>query len=253
MDEMSRLVQSYAWPSEAFWRYFELKSLQRHAFQRPILELGCGSGKFSEMLVEHIEDAIDVNPVAVKRCRTGTTLYGRVRCLDARDLEAEQQYGTVFANCVLEHISGIGAVLQGVRGSLRAGGELVATVPLRTMNDHLRFRSPRYAAARQQQLVHVNLFSTNEWDSLLHEYGFSNVRISPYLFASQCEFWDSIDWLACAGVGRYRVAAVVSRLVNLALPSGMHRRLASRIAAALLRHANAPPRGEPCAVTIVAS
>ena len=250
---MSWLVQSYAWPSEAFWRYFELKSLQRHAFQRPILELGCGSGRFSEMLLEHIEDAIDVNPAAVERCRTGTDLYGRVRCLDARDLVAEQPYGTVFANCVLEHISGIGPVLQGIRRSLRPGGELVATVPLVSMNDHLRFRSHRYAAARQQQLVHVNLFTADEWETLLHQHGFSTVTVRPYLYGSQCKFWDSIDWLACAGVGRYRVAVVVRRLLNSVLPPRVQRSLTSEIASALLRRANVQPRGDACAVTIVAS
>src|ERR1700704_4423246 len=88
LDEMTQLVGMYAWPSQAYWRFFEMTALRRLGYERPILELGCGDGRFSSLIFEKIEDAIDLNARAVERSQA-TRLYGRVRCMDARHLDAE--------------------------------------------------------------------------------------------------------------------------------------------------------------------
>ena len=160
-DEMIATLNIYKWPSQAFWRYFELQALKGLQFERPILEIGCGDGRFSSLLFREIDDAIDINPRAVERCRMlAGGPYRRVRCLDARQLQfSEGGYGTIYANCVMEHIPDIEGVLAGCYRGLRSGGKLVITVPLETMSDHLVFRWRWYAKVRQRQLVHVNLLN----------------------------------------------------------------------------------------------
>ena len=126
-DEMTATLNIYKWPSQAFWRYFELQALKQIEYDRPILEIGCGDGQFSSLVFPEIDEAIDVNPRSVEKCRRlANGLYRRVQCLDARELQfSEGGYGTIYANCVMEHIPDIQGVLAGCCRGLRPGGKLV--------------------------------------------------------------------------------------------------------------------------------
>ena len=99
-DEMTATLNIYKWPSQAFWRYFELQALKQVEYERPILEIGCGDGQFSSLVFREIDEAIDVNPRSVEKCRRlANGLYRRVQCLDARELQfSEGGYGTIYAN-----------------------------------------------------------------------------------------------------------------------------------------------------------
>ena len=154
---MTELLRIYNWPSQAYWRYFEVRALRRLVYDEPILEIGCGDGQLTSLILGTVEDAIDINPKSVQKCRKNAShVYRNVRCLDARELQATPSgYGTVFANCVLEHIPDIETVLRGCHRSLRLGGKLVITVPLVRMNDYLLFRQDWYAHLRREQLAHV--------------------------------------------------------------------------------------------------
>jgi len=139
---MTELLGIYFWPSQAYWRYFEVLALRRLVYNVPILEIGCGGGELTSLILSAVDDAIDINPKSVQRCRRNAShVYRNVRCLDARELQTtESGYGTVFANCVLEHIPDIENVLRACHRSLRPGGKLVITVPLVRMNEYLLFR-----------------------------------------------------------------------------------------------------------------
>jgi hypothetical protein len=60
------LVDVCTWPSEAFWRVYELHVLREVAFENPIFELGCGDGSFTELLGLEVEDGIDLNRRAAR-------------------------------------------------------------------------------------------------------------------------------------------------------------------------------------------
>jgi SAM-dependent methyltransferase len=253
-DEMTATLNIYKWPSQAFWRYFELQALKQLRYERPILEIGCGDGQFSSLLFREIDDAIDINPRAVERCRAfAGGPYRRVRCQDARQLQfSEGGYGTIYANCVIEHIPDIRRVLAGCYRGLRPGGKLVATIPLDRMNDHLLFRWRWYAIARQQQLVHVNLLSEGGWKDLLLDVGFSSVEFMPYLSAEACRFWDRLDSPGCIGFGRYRIAPLLSRTFQL-LPVGLKNRTLANLSKWLSGKATGKAGvGPTCAAVLIA-
>lgn len=224
-DEMTSTLNIYAWPSQALWRYFELRALKELHYERPILEIGCGDGQFSSLLFREIDDAIDINPRAVGRClMLAGGPYRRVRCLDARQLQfSEGGYGTIYANCVMEHIPDIEGVLAGCLRGLRPAGKLVMTIPLETMNDHLVFHWRWYARVRQQQLVHVNLLNERSWRDLLLNIGFTSVEFKPYLSGEACRFWDMLDSPGCIGFGRCRIAPILGRAFQL-MPVGLKNR-----------------------------
>src|SRR5216684_2333386 len=197
MNELRETLPIYQMPGQSLWRAFELEVLRELkdaiGFERPILELGCGDGHFTRLLFEAVDDAIDVNPRAVERCRRSSNIYGRVQCMDARDLTFDSSmFGTAYANCVLEHIPQLNQVLSSVNRVLRPDGKLVTTVPLNEMNNHLLLRSKLYADHRRRQLSHVNLLSKEEWIEAFYRAGFARVEAFPYLSGANCRMWD---WL----------------------------------------------------------
>lgn len=235
-DEICELVANYAWPSQAFWRYFELKALRVVRVQRPILEIGCGDGRFSALLFDEIDEAIDINPKAVARAQARGT-YRRVRCADAREpTETKGSFATVFANCVMEHIPGITGVLRGCYDALAPEGTLVITVPLSDMNQHLLFRSEVYSRWRQLQLAHWNLFAAAEWRELLENAGFREIEFKPYLGAEACQFWDRVDVIGCLGWGRFTLAGAIGVLCRPLRRSHAWQALVRSIACWLSKH-----------------
>jgi SAM-dependent methyltransferase len=251
---MCELVSTYSWPSQAFWRYFELKQLRGLRVDRPILEIGCGDGKFSSLVFPEIDEGIDLNAHSVARARTGH-LYKRLRCADARNLEPGcRGFATVYANCVMEHIPDLPKVLRGCYQALCAGGHLIITVPLLEMNHHLAFSFPAYARMRQRQLAHYNLLSAGEWRSRLGEAGFGAVEFTPYLGSRACRFWDEVDVIGCLGAGRYCLATLFRLLTQVLLPQAAKRALCWSLAKWL--QANISRNDDlsyPCAVLISAT
>jgi len=253
--DMYALVDACAWPSEAFWRSFELGAVRRHQFRRPILELGCGNGRFSELAGLQIDDALDLNPRAVERARQLDHVYGRVRCADIRELEADgsPRFACVFANSVLEHVPGLDSVLAACHQLLEPGGELVTTVPLAEMNRHLVLNRHWYASWRARQLEHHNLWSVSEWTAALRQAGFGEVNSYPYFDEYACRSWDRLDVPASLGVGRIRLGAGLRRVASVALPGSVKPGLKHRVARSLSRRAGASAGGVPCATLLVAT
>ena len=255
-DFVDPLLGACAWPSEAFWRVFELSVLSGYQLEGPILELGCGDGAFTELAGLRIDEAIDLNPRAVARARRRHNVYVNVRCGDVRELarEAPGKFGTVFANSVLEHVGGLPQVLSACVDILRPGGALVTTVPLADMNQNLTLSAGWYVRLRQRQLCHQNLWSLDQWQSELLSVGFQDVATSRYLDPDSCRFWDALDLPAGWGVGRYRLATVARPLSGVLLPKRVRnagkRWLGRKLAARLESASAAADLG--CAALIIA-
>jgi SAM-dependent methyltransferase len=256
VDEiMDTLLSNYVSVSQAMWRFPELDVVRAVKVARPVLEIGCGSGTFTRLAMGHVEKAIDIDPKAVERARRQSGIYESVETQDARDLTtAPESYSTVFANCVLEHIPDLPGVLSSCRSALKPGGQLVATVPLPEMNNHLLFRQRRYAAWRQRGLVHHNLWSVEQWESALCKAGFASVSSVPYLSPRLCRIWDLLDGPLMVGWRRYRLGAVL-RYGRLALPKQWRRALRGWLAPRLVRVVRERPAGAgaACAALIVAT
>lgn len=251
---LDEVLHAYPWPGEAIWRYREYQAMVRHSFEAPILEVGCGSGSFTDLLLgeKSVDVAIDIDRGAVMRAeRSGK--YPDVRLADLRDLPVDlhDRFGTVLANCVLEHIPDLPEALQGATSALRQGGTLVATVPPKSTNRSLLLRSQRYVRRRQRLLEHHNLLSADEWSDAISAAGLDLVACEPYLLASECRRWDAIDLLGYAGLPHARLGGLWRR-VFAALPAGSQRRLAHAMALLARRLRHGVPDGEACAVLLLA-
>lgn len=255
---MRDLIHAFVWPSEAFWRHFELDVLRGQLLERPALELGCADGGFSELAGLFLDEAIDLNPRAVAVAQTRTNVYGHVRYCDMREMAGHVKVPvrTIFANSVLEHVPAVEDVLNACAKLLVPGGQLVTTVPLRSMNDHLLLKSSWYAEFRRRQLKHHNLWSLAEWCEVLRTAGFARISHIGYLTGEQCRFWDTIDVLGTLGIGRYRVAAALRRVVWPRLPMSIRNPVARSIATRLSKRVTTRRPGAsspPCAALLVAT
>jgi SAM-dependent methyltransferase len=251
--ELLGLAQTiYDIPSLAAWRAAELKALRQCTFAPPLLELGCGNGRFASLLLPRVDWGIDLNPREIELCAARNGLYGRLSCMDARRLIfADGVFATVFANCVVEHIPDLDRVLAECRRVLRPGGALIATVPLIEMNRHLLFRGAWYARLRAGQLQHLNLLAEDAWVAALSKAGFTSVQTTPYLSARMCELWDRVDGPLCMGAGPLtlgRAYRIGLRILPTTLRSKLNRRWQHYFISALREN---PPR-TPCAMLIQA-
>jgi SAM-dependent methyltransferase len=226
--EIATLVDVCTWPSEAFWRAFELAVLKQPGLiEPPVLEVGCGDGGFTELASLRIDEAIDLNPRAVERARARTGVYASVHQQDLHDLTRERRgsFQTLFANSVLEHVADLERLLPLCYEVLRPGGRLVATVPLADMNRHLLISQDWYARMRSRQLQHRNLWTVDEWHHQLRNAGFDDVTTERYLDPKSCRYWDWLDFAAGWGFGRYRLAVALRLLARAALPGSAQRQV----------------------------
>lgn len=255
LEEAGALVGACAWPSEAFWRILELQAVRRSGtVDRPVLELGCGDGAFTELTGMTVDLAVDRQARAVARSRRRTRTYRDVRQVDVHDLDpALGPFGTVFSNSVLEHVPDLQPVLVRCRELLGPGGKLVTTVPLADMNAHLAFGSSTYADARQRQLQHTNVWSEDRWRDELRRAGFGEVLAHRYLPAPACRRWDRVDIVGALGTGRYRVAPILHRGAQRVLPGRVKAVLKRRIAARLLRWSAQLTGDVTCAAVLIAT
>jgi SAM-dependent methyltransferase len=251
--ELLRLAQTvYDIPSLAAWRAAELKALRSCKFESPVLEIGCGNGRFTALFLQHVDWGVDLNPREVELCTRNNAIYRRLGCMDARRLEfPDGAFATVFANCVVEHIPDLPRVLAESRRVLRPGGKFIATVPLLEMNRHLLLNNAWYAKLRAGQLAHRHLLAESAWIAALTQAGFTTVQTTPYLSARMCKLWDRVDGPLCMGAGPLtlgRAYRVTFRLMPEPVRSKLNRKWQHYFTSAL----QATPPETPCAMLIQA-
>jgi len=255
--ELLGLAQTiYDVPSLAAWRAAELKVLRQCTLTHPVLEIGCGNGRFASLLMSRWDWGIDCNPRQISKSAGSKGLYGNLAAMDARALEfSDGAFATVFANCVIEHIPDVHRVLAECRRVLRPGGQLLATVPLREMNRHLLLAAGWYARWRAGQLEHRNLLSADEWVAAVSGAGFATVRTTPYLSPAMCELWDRVDGPLSIGAGPLTVGLAYSMALHL-LPGVWRKKLNCKwqhyFTRALQEDCENPRSGPPCAMLIQA-
>jgi SAM-dependent methyltransferase len=160
----------YYWASET-----HAEIIPKASSGRPLaLELGCGNGRFLELLNERGWEAngIEAAEIPVRRC-IDRGLNVRVEDIEAMPPES-RVYDAVFAWMVIEHLHDPALALRRIRSSLKPQGLLLFSVPNFGSWEAKVFGRYWYSL---QLPTHLNHFSPKTLRRLLTQNGFQVIRV----------------------------------------------------------------------------
>jgi len=114
----------------SLWRAWEVAAYRHYALKEPVLDLGCGDGRFFQLCFPRIKQVwgVDVDPRAVELAKE-STVYREVYETPADRLPFEDEtFESVFSNCAMEHMDNIDKVLSETHRVLRKNGAALFSV-----------------------------------------------------------------------------------------------------------------------------
>jgi SAM-dependent methyltransferase len=117
-------------PPLSHWRAWEYAAYRQYRLSGRILDLGCGDGRYFRLIWPDADDVVgvDMDAEAAERGRK-SGVYRQMHVTPAHRVpEADGSFDHVFANCSLEHMDHLDAVLAEVRRCLKPGGTLLCSV-----------------------------------------------------------------------------------------------------------------------------
>ncbi|HZU65935.1 MAG TPA: class I SAM-dependent methyltransferase [Ktedonobacteraceae bacterium] len=211
-------------PSLGLWRAAEVAALREQVFEPPVLDLGCGDGLVTSMVLSKVEIGLDPDEKVLERAAQ-RHVYERFEAVPAEEMRLpDASIGTVLSNSVLEHLPCLDAVLAEVARVLRPGGHLIFTCPTEAFSRWLVLPSARYAAWRNRQLRHLNLWPTERWIEHLNNAGLEVELVRPYLRHGWVSLWDALELAQQVWIADKRLVGMIWRRI----PSSSMDRLARK-------------------------
>ncbi len=206
-----RLLFTQQGPSLGLWRAAEIAALREQPYAEPVLDLGCGDGFVTSLVLSNVEVGLDPDPQAIEKARQ----RGIYRRLEASPAELcnlpDGSFGSVISNSVLEHISHPTAVLTAVNRMLRPGGRFIFTAPTEQFAAWLALPLAPYARWRNRRLEHRNLLNLAGWRRLLEQSGLEIEASRAYLSRRLVRLWDALELLQQPRLGERLLFGVIWR------------------------------------------
>ncbi len=193
-------------PAIVLWRAVELRHIEaflnKYALEKPILDLGCAEGKIANMFLKG-KDVIGLDNCweLIKENRKVDT-YKAVVLADACNMPfKEGVFGSVFSNCVIEHIPDIESLFKEISRVLKDGGIVLFSVPSHRFGDFLFFSTIFnnlslkslacwYSAKRNGLLNHFHCYDHLRWSGILKENALLLVDYDYYMTKKTTFVWD---------------------------------------------------------------
>lgn len=175
-------------------RMTELEVLSQVKFKKPILEIACGDGTFSQLLFKKngfVDYAIDLSAKEIHKAKQ-QKVFKKVQVADARSLPFKAEtFNTVFSNGSLEHFDNLDKVLGEISRVLKINGELIITVPSDKFSKNLSFNvilsklgfkkaATNYSTIINAAFAHKNLWTPNVWSKKLKKTGLTMTSFQEY-------------------------------------------------------------------------
>ena len=127
-DVVSGLYPSI--PPLSHWRAWECAAYRKFRLPGRILDLGCGDGRYFRLIWPQATNVtgVDMEPGVAELGRQ-SGVYRKVHVTPANLVpEPDSGFDHVFANCSLEHMDQLDAVLAEIHRCLKPGGTLLCSV-----------------------------------------------------------------------------------------------------------------------------
>jgi SAM-dependent methyltransferase len=181
-------------PPITLWRAWEYAAYKHLTLTEPVLDLGCGDGRFFKLCWPGVHDAVGLeSDAATAGLARDSRVYNEVVEVEAHRMEFPPgMFASVFANCSLEHMNHPTQVLDRARSVLCDDGLFVASV----VTDRLmkwdwlpelaNIIGDRQAERRMREDYrsyhhYVSTLSLSEWCALIANSGFDVIEYFPIL------------------------------------------------------------------------
>ena len=117
-------------PPMTLWRSWEYAAYQRYELPEPVLDIGCGDGRFFRLVWPYVGDAIgvDIDPNIVAIARQSGVYREVIKSAVFEMSFPPKRFASAFANCSLEHMDRLTEVLEKIHHCLRPGGVFALSV-----------------------------------------------------------------------------------------------------------------------------
>ena len=176
-----------------------LRALPAHGEGRSVLDVGCGNGFLAALLAERGYDVTGIE----RKGGYETSFPTNVRLIEA-DLEnglpaVDREFEYILCADILEHLRDPAGLLRQLRGVLRPGGALIASLP---NSGNLYFRLNVLAGRFPQDdkglfdRTHLRFYMWSGWAELLQDCGWRIARVEcsgiPVGLAAPRRWADSV-------------------------------------------------------------
>jgi SAM-dependent methyltransferase len=205
MDLFDTFTAAYpAQPATAFWRAIEIGVLASRDIPHGLgLDLGCGDGLLTEILLEKTGPrrlvGIDLDPLETEAARR-FAFYEEVHTCSADAMPlADARFDFVISNSVLEHIPPLEGTIAEVGRVLKPGGRFFFTVPGPGFHANLAGAlSPwadreDYLARLDKRLAHFHYLSPADWEAMLGRHGLVLDTCLGYLDRRETRRWETLS------------------------------------------------------------
>ncbi len=181
-------------PSLIIWRGWEYAAYQRYDLKEPVLDVGCGDGRFFQLVWPQTKVVVGVDcDQGALAAAEESGIYTRVLLTPAHHLPFPAgSFESAFANCSLEHMDHLDDVLQSILVSLKPGGMFLlsvvtdkfvqwASLPqlIRLVGDSERAQSLQTEYEKYHHLV--SPLPPEKWVARLQGVGFEVLEYVPIL------------------------------------------------------------------------
>jgi SAM-dependent methyltransferase len=190
-------VLSEAYPyliSLCIWRAWEYAAYRRYSLPEPIIDVGCGDGRFFQLIWPQFKEVfgVEINPDVAKAAQN-SGVYREVFTTAAHSVpDTGLTYGSAFANCSLEHMDHLDEVLASISRILNPGApfllsvvtpKFIEWVPIPQILEQMGEQRLAESCREQYLAYHhlVNALTVSEWKSSLENAGFEVLEWIPIM------------------------------------------------------------------------
>lgn len=185
-DSIQRMLQR-ASVSGAIWRSHEIFALAGYKLKRPILDLGCGDGRYAKwVLNDKMDIGLDISRSAIKKAIKNNAYHEYIIANAGKIPLKNNSVNTIFSNSAFEHFKNLDKTLSEMNRILKKDGTLIFTThsPLSNKFTSVKFlkkfgfnflaKIVQKIFVRQLQLN--SLRTQKKWTELLQSRGFTIVE-----------------------------------------------------------------------------